>query len=235
MKNIKRVNEIEMAVAEGTMTAAQVFTQMLQLANDRPEFTALCHSKTKQIGSPVGFLVQNEAGGLAAVHNLGRVTWLDDCVAGPVEKTARAQSDGGTLVYRYRVIEDPQGWEYSTTPLFGPESGPGKSEEYQILSLDQAVSELNEQASAAVPDDSKHHAVRQAQMWAQETRTQKAIVKQIGEIVGCANDWEMVEAVRNALSNASGGSLQDCCCGETEQAWRLCPLHSAPPKQEQGQ
>jgi hypothetical protein len=79
----------------------------------------------------------------------------------------------------------------------------------------------------AVPDDSKHHAVMQAQMWAQEARTQKAIVKQIGEIVGCAssNDWEMVEAVRNALSNASGGSLHDCCCGETEQAWRLCPLH----------
>lgn len=56
-----------------------------------PQFTALCHSKTKQIGKPVGFLVQNEAGGLAAVHNLGRVTWLDDCVAGPVEQAARAQ------------------------------------------------------------------------------------------------------------------------------------------------
>jgi len=60
----------------------------------RPKFTALCHSKTKQIGSPVGYLVQNEAGALAAVHNLGRVTWLDDCVAGPVEKVASAQ-DGG--------------------------------------------------------------------------------------------------------------------------------------------
>jgi hypothetical protein len=54
----------------------------------------------------------------------------------------------------------------------------------------------------AVPDDSKHHAVMQAQMWAQEARTQKAIVKQIGEIVGCANDWEMVEAVKAALDSA---------------------------------
>ena len=52
----------------------------------------------------------------------------------------------------------------------------------------------------ASADDSKHHAVMQAQMWAQEARTQKAIVKEIGEMVGCANDWEMVEAVRNALA-----------------------------------
>ena len=50
-------------------------------------------------------------------------------------------------------------------------------------------------------DDSKHHAVMQAQIWAQEARTQKAIVKEIGEMVGCANDWEMVEAVRDALAN----------------------------------
>jgi len=61
----------------------------------RPEFTALCHSKTRQIGKPGGYLVENEAGGLAVVHNLGRVTWLDDCVAGPVEKVASAQ-DGET-------------------------------------------------------------------------------------------------------------------------------------------
>ena len=49
-------------------------------------------------------------------------------------------------------------------------------------------------------NDAKHHAVLQAQIWAQEARTQKAIVKEIGEMVGCANDWEMVEAVRNALA-----------------------------------
>ena len=53
----------------------------------------------------------------------------------------------------------------------------------------------------ASADDSKHHAVMQAQIWAQEARTQKAIVKEIGEMVGCANDWEMVEAVRDALAN----------------------------------
>ena len=52
----------------------------------------------------------------------------------------------------------------------------------------------------ASANDAKHHAVMQAQMWAQEARTQKAIVKEIGELVGCANDWEMVEAVRNALA-----------------------------------
>jgi len=177
-----------------------------------PEFTALCHSKTRQIGKPVGYLVENEAGGLAVVHNLGRVTWLDDCVARPVEQEARTQ--------KATVLE---------------------AERWKNIAHDQAetISELQElvhcqrPTSAVVPDDSKHHAVMQAQMWAQEARTQKAIVKQIGEIVGCANDWEMVEAVRDALSNASGGSLQDCCCGETEQAWRLCPLHSTPPKQEQ--
>jgi hypothetical protein len=62
-----------------------------------PQFTALCHSKSKQIGKPVGYLIENEAGGLAAVHNLGRVTWLDDCVAGRVEREDRAQ-DGGEPV-----------------------------------------------------------------------------------------------------------------------------------------
>jgi hypothetical protein len=56
--------------------------------------------------------------------------------------------------------------------------------------------------SAVVPDDSKHHAVMQAQMWAQEARTQKAIVMEIGKLVGCKNDWEMVEAVKAALASA---------------------------------
>ena len=78
----------------------------------RPKFTALCHSKTKQIGSPVGYLVQNEAGALAAVHNLGRVTWLDDCVAGPVEKAARAQ-DGGEPV---GVVNKSRAGEYEFFP-----------------------------------------------------------------------------------------------------------------------
>jgi hypothetical protein len=55
--------------------------------------------------------------------------------------------------------------------------------------------------SSVVPDDSKHHAVMQAQMWAQEARTQKAIVMEIGKLVGCKNDWEMVEAVKAALAS----------------------------------
>ena len=53
----------------------------------------------------------------------------------------------------------------------------------------------------ASANDAKHHAVLQDQIWAQEARTQKAIVKEIGELVGCENDWEMVESVRDALAN----------------------------------
>lgn len=50
----------------------------------------------------------------------------------------------------------------------------------------------------------KDNAVQQAQIWAQEARTQKGIVEEIGKLVGCANDWEMVDAIKAALS-ASGG------------------------------
>jgi hypothetical protein len=50
----------------------------------------------------------------------------------------------------------------------------------------------------------KDNAVQQAQIWAQEARTQKGIVEEIGKLVGCANDWEMVDAIKAALS-ANGG------------------------------
>ena len=50
----------------------------------------------------------------------------------------------------------------------------------------------------------KDSAVQQAQVWAQEARTQKGIVDEIGKLVGCSNDWEMVGAVKAALS-ANGG------------------------------
>jgi hypothetical protein len=50
----------------------------------------------------------------------------------------------------------------------------------------------------------KDNAVLQAQIWAQEARTQKGIVDEIGKLVGCSNDWEMVGAVKAALS-ANGG------------------------------
>jgi hypothetical protein len=84
----------------------------------RPKFTALCQSKTKQIGKPVGYLVQNEAGGLAAVHNLGRVTWLDDCVAGPVEREDNAQ-DGGGLEVQKEFWD--KAWDFSNEFIDGYE------------------------------------------------------------------------------------------------------------------
>ena len=52
----------------------------------------------------------------------------------------------------------------------------------------------------------KDNAVQQAQTWAQEARTQKGIVDEIGKLVGCPNDWEMVGAVKAALS-ANGGEV----------------------------
>lgn len=42
----------------------------------------------------------------------------------------------------------------------------------------------------------KDNAIQQAQCWAQEARTQKAIVHHIGTLVGCENDWETAEAVK---------------------------------------
>lgn len=53
----------------------------------------------------------------------------------------------------------------------------------------------------------KDNAVLQAQIWAQEARTQKGIVEEIGKLVGCANDWEMVDAIKAALS-ANGGEVE---------------------------
>jgi hypothetical protein len=43
----------------------------------------------------------------------------------------------------------------------------------------------------------KYNAVQQAQIQAQEARTQRAIVMEIGRIVGCDRDWEMVGAVKS--------------------------------------
>jgi len=151
---------------------------------------------------------------------------FEDAGAGQILRCENNHDKGEKCYYELMTVEDA---ELMTGKIAkqGVEIAELKSERDELRAQ---VAELK--ASAVVPDESKHHAVMQAQMWAQEARTQKAIVKQIGEIVGCANDWEMVEAVRDALSNASGGSLRDCCCGETEQAWRLCPLHSAPLEQE---
>jgi hypothetical protein len=60
------------------------------------------------------------------------------------------------------------------------------------------------QIDCSVLPTGKENAVLQAQIWAQEARTQKGIVEEIGKLVGCANDWEMVGAVKAALS-ANGG------------------------------
>jgi hypothetical protein len=54
----------------------------------------------------------------------------------------------------------------------------------------------------------KDSAVQQAQIWAQEARTQKGIVEEIGKLVGCANDWETVSAVKAALSGAQQGEAE---------------------------
>lgn len=63
--------------------------------------TGVARKKAAHIGNQVGVLVQNDAGALAAVHDLGRVTWLDEDVAGPV-----AQSNGGEAVR----VPDYQAW-----------------------------------------------------------------------------------------------------------------------------
>lgn len=59
-----------------------------------------------------------------------------------------------------------------------------------------------EQLEALHPDG-KENAVLQAQTWAQEARTQKSIVDEIGKLVGCSNDWEMVKAVKAALQQTA--------------------------------
>jgi len=48
--------------------------------------------KAESIGEPMGVIVRNEAGALAAVTDLGRVTRLDDCVGGPVNHIADASN-----------------------------------------------------------------------------------------------------------------------------------------------
>jgi len=83
----------------------------------------------------------------------------------------------------------------------------------------------SQQPSAAVPEPFGTESAYQT--------AKDPILSSSNMIISCGLVRELVEALRNSLSNASVGSLQDCCCGETEQAWRLCPLHSTPAKQEQ--
>jgi len=68
----------------------------------------------------------------------------------------------------------------------------------------------------------KDNAVQQAQIWAQEARTQKGIVEEIGKLVGCANDWETVSAVKAALSGAQQGAAPQP--AQVPEGWRLVPV-----------
>ncbi|NWN92257.1 hypothetical protein HLV39_12215 [Marinobacter adhaerens] len=110
------------------------------------ELKPIAESKVRQLGGEIfGVVFRDRRGRFATISEMGFVTWLDDDKAEP--EAARAQSGHGgepVAAYRYRVIGDPQGWEYSSEPLFGPESGPGPKEEYQALTLDQLLSELND-------------------------------------------------------------------------------------------
>ncbi len=65
----------------------------------------------------------------------------------------------------------------------------------------------------------KDSAVQQAQIWAQEARTQKGIVEEIGKLVGCANDWEIVSAVKAALSGAQQGAAPQP--AQVPEGWRI--------------
>ena len=64
--------------------------------------------------------------------------------------------------------------------------------------------------------NAKENAVQQAQTWAQEARTQKGIVEEIGKLVGCSNDWEMVKAVKAALQSQTAPAVPD--------GWVLVPI-----------
>lgn len=75
----------------------------------------------------------------------------------------------------------------------------GQGERIWLCSLDHY--NYTRPSNTVLADDAKHQSIIiQAQMWAQEARTQKAIVMEIGKLVGCKNDWEMVEAVKAALA-----------------------------------
>ena len=58
-------------------------------------------------------------------------------------------------------------------------------------------------------ENAKDNAVLQAQTWAQEARTLKSIISEIGKLVDCSNDWEMVTAVKSALQNQKTPAVPD--------------------------
>jgi hypothetical protein len=133
---------------------------------------------------------------------------------GFLQSSGVSQLSGGHPAKLYPIGATPSPFESSTLVYTNPardgqdsvavvnKAPTGEYEFYpssNLVDIPNGMHKLYTHPASA--DDSKHHAVLQAQIWAQEARTQKAIVKEIGEMVGCANDWEMVEAVRDALAN----------------------------------
>lgn len=57
----------------------------------------------------------------------------------------------------------------------------------------------NKHENTIAHERAKENAVQQARGWAQEARTQKSIVKAIGAMVGCDNDWEVESHVKGVL------------------------------------
>lgn len=94
----------------------------------------LAKRKADFIGQPMGVIVRNDAGALAAVTDLGRVTWLDDCVAGPVGDSAQGavtESDAPAYLWdkngRY-------GWAIGMNSRPQPAQQGGVPEGYRLLS-----------------------------------------------------------------------------------------------------
>ena len=75
-----------------------------------------------------------------------------------------------------------------------------KAEHDEMLAVAEKLDALN-------PVEGKDNAAQQAQIWAQEASTPKGIAEEIGTLVGCSNDWEMVSAVKAALSGAQQGEV----------------------------
>lgn len=67
----------------------------------------------------------------------------------------------------------------------------------QLLAMAQERDEAR--ADQLHAEQALRNAIRQAQQWKGEARTQHATVMDIGELIGCRRSWSMVSAVREAL------------------------------------
>lgn len=120
----------------------------------------------------------------------------------------------------------------------------------RLIPCERLVATLTAENAAMTRD--KENLIQQAEQWAQEARTQRSIVLEIGGLVGCDKDFEMVSAVRDyiiameqrlkaqlAAAEAAGrehkwsGATYDNCvnCGQSaEYADIICPSPDAPPQ-----